>query len=70
MTAGPPDDLCASFDVVDGNLSPASGVCRIVAVIAHDEDVPWGDRDGAEMVCGQFVRDRRECMVSVYGTVP
>lgn len=26
MTAGPPDDLCASFDVVDGDLSPASRI--------------------------------------------
>lgn len=70
MTAGPPDDLCASFDVVDGDLSPAARIGRVVAVVAHDEDVTRGDFDGAEVVCREFMRDGCERVVSVDCPVP
>ena len=57
MAGRPPDDLSAAFDVIDGNLSPATGVGGVVAVIAHAEDVTGSHGDGAKLAGGQFVGD-------------
>src|SRR5450432_259851 len=49
LAAGPPDDEGLALDEIDVDGSPDPGVGRVVAVVAHAEDVAGGNRVAGEV---------------------